>query len=182
VENLQIVAPFIASADNYADFFTTALCPKAFLRDTWAWQDLRVSLGTLDNAEVCVCVGLNSGGSGGKAVFVDRLQLGSHLNGSSGGAPPCQSPPCQPSCKPSPLLVGVSSLFALAAPGSCGFSVNLGGLIAIAVVGGLIALGYSGRGLSCLWKRRQARREPRERRFKGLEVTASPACPSPCAS
>eukprot|EP00966_Prymnesium_polylepis_P197425 4574916-Prymnesium_polylepis.1 len=28
VENLQIVVPFVASADNYADFFTKALCPK----------------------------------------------------------------------------------------------------------------------------------------------------------
>ena len=30
VENLQIVVPFVASADNYAYFFTKALCPKAF--------------------------------------------------------------------------------------------------------------------------------------------------------
>ena len=30
VENLQIVVPFVASADNYADFFTKALYPKAF--------------------------------------------------------------------------------------------------------------------------------------------------------
>eukprot|EP00966_Prymnesium_polylepis_P204950 4748211-Prymnesium_polylepis.1 len=30
VENLQIVVPFVASADNYADFFTKSLCPKAF--------------------------------------------------------------------------------------------------------------------------------------------------------
>ena len=45
VENLQIVVPFVASADNLADFFTKPLSPKLFfpMRDRIMNHDSRIA-------------------------------------------------------------------------------------------------------------------------------------------
>lgn len=113
-----------------------ALTESRLAEDTWAWKDLAVPLGRLEGAEVKVCVGLQSGGRGDTAVFVDRLALQGGPS-ADGGTPV--------GCAPSSVLVGTASLSSLAVPGSCGPTFDVGilstlvGLVALLALAGFVS-------------------------------------------
>lgn len=152
-----------------------ALVKARLAQDTWAWKHLSVSLGRLQDAEVRVCVGLQSGGRGNTAVFVDRLRLSSALSGMP-GSQPCSSqlssPECQPGCAPSAQLVSISSLSSLSS--SCGIALSPLAFAVLSVLLGGIALVAVGKFVRMLC---DLRTQARERRFSGLDATA----PTPLA-
>ena len=137
--------------------------------DTWAWRELSASLGHVEGSEVRVCVGLQSGGTGATAVFVDHLQLsaGGSVRGAAGPVLRGGGPVCEPSAQ----LVRISSLASLAVPGSCGLAVNRTALVVLAALVALIAVFKL---VAKLWDVRPEAQERRQMAFAGLEVANPP--------
>ena len=109
------------------------------LNDTWQWTNLSTSLGSVREAKVSVCVGLQSA-AGAATVFVDELRVTwvgraeSPSEGEGGDVRAwSQAQAWAQACPHSEHLVGSSSLADLAAPGSCG-GVQVAPAIAAAVV------------------------------------------------
>jgi hypothetical protein len=140
-----------------------ALMKDRLAEDTWDWRDLSVSLGRLQDNEARVCVGLQGGGSGATALFVDRLQLTPQTCDAQ-----LPSSSCEQTCAPSPLLVGPSAFATLAVPGSCGLSLDPSAMRVLYVLAGCAALVAIVRISQML---RQSWRLRRQLSTPGLEVT-----------
>ncbi len=104
---------------------------------SWQWRNLSVALGALERASVRVCTGLQSRLHSEAAVFVGAVGIS---GGGGDGAPATQSPAQR--CAPSPVLVGVSSLSALAVPGSCHAVPVVGMVIAGAILAAVLVVAY----------------------------------------
>ena len=114
----------------------------ALLNDTWHWRDLSASIGTLNDAAVRICVGLQSC-AGAETVYVDRIQVSTFDSagpaGKRTGADTASGDPMPPRCAASDVLVGVESFADLAVAGSCG-GVDAGAAIAAVVMAVLVLL------------------------------------------
>ena len=71
VENLQIVVPFVATADNMADFFTKPLGPKQFFA-------LRNRIMNFDAREAAPAAVAATGGTTGTALLHHLMRVAFH--------------------------------------------------------------------------------------------------------